>query len=176
MPASQIQSLGKPWLILIPDLAFPTDALEASSLALATSRLGRSNNDPVLLRESLRLYTLGIRQLQKALWDPTLMYRDETLAACMALAMYEITECPSKDASGYLSHCNGLETLVRLRGPEAHMNGLGHHVFLMSRIHLVRLLHIYASRWSSVFSYDNMFIVVENLANTNLDPPRPATP
>ncbi|KAJ9365595.1 transcriptional regulator family: Fungal Specific TF [Paecilomyces variotii] len=100
IPPSQLQSLGTPWLALIPELASPTEALETSTLALATSKLGRLNNDPILTRESLRLYTSALRQLQKALWDPGLMYRDETLAACMALAMYEMMECPSGDKSG----------------------------------------------------------------------------
>lgn len=141
IPCSQLQSLGTPWLALIPELASPTEALETSTLALATSKLGRLNNDPILIRESLRLYTFALRQLQKALWNPGLMYRDETLAACMALAMYEMMECPSGDKSGYMSHCNGLNTLVRLRGPNAHVEGLGHRVFLAFRVHAVSSLH-----------------------------------
>ncbi|GAE00157.1 hypothetical protein CPC735_047590 [Paecilomyces variotii No. 5] len=135
IPPSQLQSLGTLWTALVPELVSPTEALETSSLALATSKLGRLNDDPVLTRESLRLYTLALRQLQKALWDPALMYKDETLAACMALAMYEIMECPSGDQQGYMSHCDGLDKLVQLRGPEAHIEGLGHHVFLAFRVH-----------------------------------------
>lgn len=71
------------------------------------------------------------------------MYRDETLAACMALAMYEMMECPSGDKSGYMSHCNGLNTLVRLRGPNAHVEGLGHRVFLAFRVHAVSFTSFY---------------------------------
>jgi hypothetical protein len=77
------------WLVLVPDLPELTKALDTAILALSTARLGRSNNDQRLILESRRLYGEGLKDLQRALWDPKLMYRDETLAACMALGIYE---------------------------------------------------------------------------------------
>lgn len=104
-------------------------------MALCTAKLGRSSEDTWLVKESLKLYTQGLRQLQNALWDPDLMYKDGTLAACMALAMYEIMECPSESKAAYASHQQGCAKLIQLRGAEAHSSGLGHQIFLTFRVH-----------------------------------------
>jgi hypothetical protein len=73
-----------------------TKALEASILAIATAKLGRVSENEVLIHESLKFYVNGLLELQKALCDPKLMYKDDTLAACMALITYDIAECPDK--------------------------------------------------------------------------------
>lgn len=141
VPVAQIGSTGeKPWLLLLPGLPNPTRALEMSTLALCTAKLGRGGEDEVLVRSSLRLYTEGLYELQKALWDPNLMYKDETLAACMALAMYELFECPAETKYGYVSHHNGCAKLVQLRGAEAHTSGLGRQIFLTFRFQEVSAL------------------------------------
>lgn len=135
----QFEAFGeKPWIRMLPELASPSRALEVSSMALCTAKLGRVHNDIRLVKESFKLYTDGLRELQLALWDSELMYRDDTLAACMALAMYELVECPAKSKYGFVSHCNGCGRLIQLRGPEAHTSGLGHQVFLVYRIQGVR--------------------------------------
>jgi len=112
-------------------------------LAISTAKLGRANDDSVLVRESLNLYAQGLVELQKALWDPELMYRDETLGACMALAMYEMIECPAATRFGYLSHHNGCTRLVQLRGPQAHVSGLGHQIFRSFRTQAVSTLPVH---------------------------------
>jgi hypothetical protein len=119
--------------VLVAELPEMTTALEASVLAMSTAKVGRLNNDPVLVKASLNSYVEGLWELQKALWDPKLMYRDETLAACMALWMYEVMECPSETLSGWISHFGGCQRLVQLRGPDAHSSALGHQVFLAFR-------------------------------------------
>jgi hypothetical protein len=58
------------WLKTLPMLPDYTKALEASILAIATAKLGRVNENEVLLRESLKFYVTGLWELQKALWDP----------------------------------------------------------------------------------------------------------
>ncbi|RFU30305.1 hypothetical protein B7463_g6005, partial [Scytalidium lignicola] len=122
-----------PWFMLLVDQPLMTKALEGSILAVCTARIGRIHNDTALINESLKLYGLGLRELQKALWNPKLMYDDETLAACMALSTYEVMECPGGTHQGWLSHHNGLERLIKLRGAEAHAEGLGHKIFLIFR-------------------------------------------
>lgn len=130
---------GQIWLLALQELPSWTKALEASVLAVSTARLGRLNDDLVLVQESLRQYSKGLVELQKALWDPNLMRRDETLAACFALSLYEITECASESGLGYVSHHNGCAKLIQLRGAEAHTSGLGHHIFTAFRIQGVSL-------------------------------------
>jgi hypothetical protein len=118
------------WIADIPFIKTPSKALEISAYAVALARLGSHMDDQLLIQESLSLYTHGLKLLQKALWDPELMYNDETLAACMLLALYEVFECPSETKAGYITHYNGCARLVQLRGPQAHAQGLGHSVFL----------------------------------------------
>jgi hypothetical protein len=118
-----------------------TRALETSILAVCTSRLACLNDDKIILNESLRLYTLGLYNLQKAISDPELMYKEETLAACMALTMYEVLECPGKSGHGYNSHQHGSIRLLQLRGARAHTSGLGHLIFFAMRTHAVSTFH-----------------------------------
>ena len=104
-----------PWLVQITETNILTKALDTSLLALCTAQLGRLHDDPVLIETSLRSYTQSLREVQKALWDPSLMYHDETLAACLLLSMYEVLECPAKSTRGWTSHFDGCTRLVQLR-------------------------------------------------------------
>jgi hypothetical protein len=130
------------WMTEVQELPSWTKALEAALLTLSTSRLGRLNDDRVLSRESLKWYSIGLVELQKALWDPTLMRRDETLAACFALTWYELTECVSESIVGYLSHHHGCAKLIQLRGPDAHRSGLAHYIFTAFRVQGVSWLRL----------------------------------
>lgn len=75
---SKVASEEGSWLVLVPELPDLTKALDTAILALSSVRLGRNNNDKNLIIESKRLYVEGLRDLQNALWDPKLMYRDES--------------------------------------------------------------------------------------------------
>jgi hypothetical protein len=103
-------------------------------MALSAAGLGRRHNDAALVRESMRLYGVGLCELQRALWDPRLMYADDTLAACMALFTYEVVECAAESRRGLISHMDGCARLIQLRGAEAHCEGLGREIFLAFRL------------------------------------------
>jgi hypothetical protein len=77
------------WIEVLPDLRHSDPALRAAITALSTARLGQVNSDAVLKKESLKLYGLGLRRLQDALWDEQRMHSDETLASALILALYE---------------------------------------------------------------------------------------
>ncbi|TPX25495.1 hypothetical protein DIZ76_010950 [Coccidioides immitis] len=121
------------WLLLLPNLPMRSKALEISALALSTIALGRVYGDTSMVMESLKLYTRSLYELQRALYNRALMYEDETLAACLALSLYELLECPAEGRSGYESHCKGLVSLVQHRGVQAHRSGLGHLLFVTVR-------------------------------------------
>lgn len=125
---------------MIPSLPDMTTALETSILAVCIARLGRLRGDQSLVHESLKFYTQGLFELQKALWDPKLMHRDETIAACMALVFYEAVECPSQSIAGWQSHMRGCVRMVELKGPDAYKSDFGHQIFLSFRIMEVMLL------------------------------------
>ncbi|RMZ91989.1 hypothetical protein DV736_g789, partial [Chaetothyriales sp. CBS 134916] len=121
------------WLLNLVDLADKPTVLNTAILCLATVRISKKHADNVLSQQSLALYTDGLWQLQKALWDPELMYTDGVLAACFLLSMYELYQCPGGNKRGYVSHCDGSLRLAQLRGPEAHQHGFAHSLFLAVR-------------------------------------------
>lgn len=101
VPLSHLESGGGgPWLIMLLRMSSPTKALEMSSAAVSTAQIGRASNNPRIIQESLRLYTQGLVELQRALKDPELIYADETLATCMVLLGYETMECPAGSLHG----------------------------------------------------------------------------
>ncbi|KAJ5513387.1 hypothetical protein N7463_002939, partial [Penicillium fimorum] len=122
------------WIPLLGELSTKSEALEMSSAAVAASAIGHMFHDHALVKQSLNYYTQGLRQLQKALWDPSLMREDGTLAACMALGLYEALECPNLGSEGYFNHCRGLIALIQSRGHEVHSSGAGHRLFLGVRV------------------------------------------
>jgi hypothetical protein len=130
---SRLEKTTGGWLTMLPTIPNFTTALEASILAVCTARLGRVNGDKGLVRESLKFYTQGLWELQKALWSPSLMYREETVAACMALLMYEVVECPDKNSAGWQGHIKGCARLVELRGPKAYESEFAHRLFVTFR-------------------------------------------
>ena len=145
VPKTQTEMAGpRSWLALVPEVSMPTKALEVSTMALCMVSLGRRNENPLLVQQSLGLYGQALHEMQKALWDPQLMRKDETLAACLSLSMYELLGCPDSNRRAYGCHQDGLAKLVELRGPGAHTSVFGHQLFLafrtqnVGRNHLVR--------------------------------------
>ena len=118
------------WLSFLPGMPTPMKALETSAFAISTAWMGQMHDDQVLLKESVRLYVRGIRELHLALKDPKLLYKDETLGACAALAIYEILQ---GDRGSYRNHCDGTLQLLKLRTPALHSSGLGFKIFLGCR-------------------------------------------
>jgi hypothetical protein len=125
------------WLLLVLDLPTLTPALDHAVLALCTARLGRDNDHQGLVHGSLSLYTSSLRELRRAVLDPVTRCDEQNIAACMALIMYELSECPGRMLEGYLSHYNGAMKLLQLRGADAHTSGLAHSVFQVLRMHSV---------------------------------------
>lgn len=126
-------NIMKSWFTLLPSHSDFTTALEATVLAVCTAKLGRLNNDPALVHESLKFYIQGLWELQRALYTPELMYKDETAASCMALIFYEVMECPDQTIKAWKKHVDGCATLFELRGPKAYGSEFGHELFLTFR-------------------------------------------
>jgi hypothetical protein len=122
------------WLRILPTLRTFTPALEASILAVCTAKLGRVSNNPILLHESLKFYGQSLWELQRALWDPTQMHRDETFGACMAMIMYEVVECPNSTMDAWSGHMRGCAKMFELKGPEYYGSEFGHQLFLSFRV------------------------------------------
>ncbi|KAJ5988067.1 hypothetical protein N7481_003277 [Penicillium waksmanii] len=135
-PSGWASRTNRSWLPLLSELpaTMNSNPLELSGIALAASVIGRERQDLSLISLGLKCYTQGLNQLRKALRHPILTKEDSTLAACMALNLYETIECPSEGSGGYFSHCHGLLALIQARGVERHSSGAGHRLFLGIRV------------------------------------------
>ncbi|CAI7657249.1 unnamed protein product [Penicillium pancosmium] len=169
-PSGWASQINRSWLPLLSELptTMRSDPLELSSIALSASVMGHESQDFSLISLGLKCYTQGLNQLRKALRHPILMKEDSTLAACMALNLYETIECPSKGSDGYFSHCHGLLALIQARGVERHSSGAGHRLFLGIRVPGI----LYAlSRSASTILLDPPWMEVpwKELPKTHLD-------
>lgn len=121
------------WLMSLPILPDYSKALESTMLAIATAKLGRVSRNEALRRESLKFYVNGLFELQKALWDPDSMYKDDTLGACMAMVMYEVIECPDETMAAWAAHMKGCARMFEMRGAEAYKSDFSYELFLPFR-------------------------------------------
>lgn len=128
------------WTHAIPPIVNNDSSLQLAFLALSSSRIGYDSNDPCLLSVGKQLYGKALREMGRALMDPTRRCTDEALMACSTLGLYEIFEAQTTSAleqkavvNGWLSHSAAVTRLLELRGPEAYI-GQSHTVFLHCRI------------------------------------------
>ena len=106
-------------------------------MAFCTARISQRHGDAALERQSLSLYTKGLRALQRAIDSPASRPDEQNIAACMALIMYEFGACPGGGVAVYMQHYKGAMRLMEMRGPEAHSKGLALGVLQILRVHTV---------------------------------------
>jgi hypothetical protein len=103
LPANPKEGPGlyREWLCEVTTLNHPGKVLEYSLHALCITRAGRNGNDQALVVQGNAAYGFALRELQKALLSPRLATKDETLAACYLLSIYEVglfPSCASRDS------------------------------------------------------------------------------
>jgi hypothetical protein len=82
--------LYREWLCEVVNLNHPGKVLEYSLNALCITRAGRIGNEQALVVQGNAAYGFALKELQKALLSPRLATKDETLAACYLLSIYEV--------------------------------------------------------------------------------------
>lgn len=122
------------WMLQALELPQLDPALEHAMLATCSARLGKYNNDQVMVHQSLSEYTVSLRELRRAVLNPVTQQSEQNIAACLALLMYEISECPRKLVDGYLCHYKGAMELLKMKGPTGLTSGLSHSLFQTLRI------------------------------------------
>jgi len=129
------------------------DALNALSLAHLAQGTKRAN----FLNQSRTSYIRAIQGLNKVLQKDSQSLQDDTLAAVMALSIYEVSnfrqpyfidwaefrsqmQSGSRTrAQGWISHIRGAQALVQLRGQRNFSNSFSEKLFLGSRLTEVSL-------------------------------------
>ncbi|KAK0751820.1 hypothetical protein B0T18DRAFT_318071 [Schizothecium vesticola] len=130
--------LPNDWLLQLRDVDMRSPALKTSTAAFFAARVARINNDQNLAHQSRSMYVDSLRQLQDAMASPRTRLSDETLAACMALSLYELTGSEGGTPGAYMAHMKGAMMLLELRGPDASASPLGHSLFLDLRVHEIQ--------------------------------------
>jgi hypothetical protein len=138
---SPTSSLPTNWILQLQDVEMRSPALQTSTAALFAARVAQANHDDDLSRQCRSLYVEGLKQLRIAMANARDRLSDETLAACMALSLYELTGGEGATSSAYTAHLRGAMTLLELRGPDASASPLGHSLFLDLRAHDVSNSH-----------------------------------
>ncbi|KAK8026257.1 hypothetical protein PG990_004080 [Apiospora arundinis] len=116
------------WSLQVLSLPSLTPALENALLAMSTARLGHHAGRPMLVRESLKLYTQSVAQVRRDILNDNLApeVSEQSLAACLSLLSYEAIECPGKTMDGYQAHYRGCLELLQKRGAGSYASGLAH--------------------------------------------------
>ena len=127
----------KDWVQRVIELPNLTPALENAMLAFCTARLGRSSLRNDLVHQSLALYSQGLSEMRRNVCNKAVQSSDQTIASCLALLLYEVTECPGGTIDGYMAHHQAVMHMMEARGPAAHASGLSFRVFQSVRFHAV---------------------------------------
>ncbi|KAE8396911.1 hypothetical protein BDV37DRAFT_88719 [Aspergillus pseudonomiae] len=102
---------------------------------LNTWFLARRHHDHDQLQASRHMYNRALRCLAQSLRDPVRVKSDDTLAAAIALGVYEVLD--GVGSNSWLVHSRGIGALFRLRGPDAHRSGFGRTMYTTYRAFLV---------------------------------------
>ena len=78
------------WVHMLPSITLTDSAYNASLAALCVEQLGSWNHDPVLVRDSSRLYGSALEELRKTIGARKLVAPDATLASIVLLSTYEV--------------------------------------------------------------------------------------
>ena len=78
------------WLQQAVGLQDPGEALKLSLRAVSMTTMGRLCKDEMLAFEGGKYYGTALQQLRTALQSDSTVWHDETLAASLVLAVYEV--------------------------------------------------------------------------------------
>jgi hypothetical protein len=103
--------------------------------SLTTIYTGSLYKDPRYLDASRECYHRSLRGLSNLLNQVETAKSDEALSAAIALTVFEMHACTTPD--GWIHHAAGIRAMMRLRGPQAHLQGFGCALYIAIRNTLV---------------------------------------
>ncbi|KAL4908597.1 hypothetical protein BDW74DRAFT_188518 [Aspergillus multicolor] len=103
--------------------------------ACTAAYLGSLHDDSRYAMASQGLYHRALRALGQLLSSEESAKSDEVLGSAIVLAVFEKHNCSSPDA--WLRHAAGIRTLMKLRGPKAHLQGFGRAMYIVYRNFLI---------------------------------------
>lgn len=121
------------WALQLQNVDIQSPALALALTALFSARVGSCNGDENLVAQSHLIYVSALQELQNALFSPPDRLSDETLATCITLLTYELTDRPTGPPSGFPTHLKGAIALLKHRGPSSIISPLSFSLFLTLR-------------------------------------------
>lgn len=123
-----------PWSKTFLELSDSDESVKLALQACALVLRSRATSDPHFRHMAIKLYAEALGRTNKALQAPETAQSDSVLAACRALANYELlrgnkSERISSQAADWLKHIEGTCRIVQLRGPNRHVSDHGHALF-----------------------------------------------
>lgn len=129
------------WALQLQHVNIQSPALALALTALFSARVGSCNGDENLVAQSHLIYISALQELNNDLFYPSARLSDETLATCITLLTYELTDRPTGPPSGFPTHLKGAMALLKHRGPSSITSSLSFSLFLTLRSLSVSLPH-----------------------------------
>ncbi|KAL1963382.1 hypothetical protein VTN77DRAFT_8398 [Rasamsonia byssochlamydoides] len=133
LPARASEEVPLSWLSSLARIPKKTRALPLAASTLCYGWIGHVENRPDIVDDGLRLYSRTLEDLQEVLRQNEPALQPEILPTMQLLVLYELFEFGTESGAGWLTHSAGIETALRLRGPEMHVEGLDLQMFQFYR-------------------------------------------
>ncbi|KAL0939526.1 uncharacterized protein CTRU02_206136 [Colletotrichum truncatum] len=125
------------WISCARDLYQHDKALWRTLLAMCFCTLGRQSGKSELMADGFQMYTQALREVNASLRHPTRWKSDAVMVASRGLGLFEDqSQVEGSQARSWHGHNLGELALIRLRGPEAYIEGYAHTLFAEGRMHL----------------------------------------
>ncbi|RDW66630.1 hypothetical protein BP5796_09379 [Coleophoma crateriformis] len=121
-----------PALLNETSLSSTSSPLASAVFAVALAFFGNCKSKSLRSTAS-KHYVTAIHQLNKALQDPDRAFEDETLAAILMMALFEVITGSAAQPNGWNSHANGASALVQMREQKKSLSPFGRILHVMAR-------------------------------------------
>jgi hypothetical protein len=141
-------------MLSLPTMQANSDVLLAAVDALSAAQLAVDNRNHTLINRSRSLYGTALSQMLRAIQDPAMALKDETLLSTYLLTLYEVRTFVNiilqpiltslqvfvgvTQGHGFFYHVQGLLHLLKQRGPSSFESRLSMQIFHAIRYNSVR--------------------------------------
>ncbi|UPX21271.1 uncharacterized protein EKO05_0011462 [Ascochyta rabiei] len=115
-------------MLALPTMPANSQVLLAAIDALSAAQLAVNDRDYALVNRSRSMYGTALSQMLRAIQNPVLALKDETLLSTYMLTLYEVFVGVTQ-GHGFFYHVQGLLHLVRQRGPASFNTRLSLQIF-----------------------------------------------
>ncbi|PKY05552.1 hypothetical protein P168DRAFT_126421 [Aspergillus campestris IBT 28561] len=116
-----VSRLNMTWVSFARSQKAPNPTLDWSLRGIAMLYMGKIKHDQRLVYLSRDMYRRALRHLARVIGNPSMVASDDALASTMFLATYELMA--DRKQKSWILHSRGLSHLIRLRRPQAYVDG-----------------------------------------------------